>query len=66
VVEFDSEYVRGAAHERTGNGAAAGTDLNDGSIGQVPQRRCNPFDGLCVDEEVLSELGFGRHVLFRW
>ena len=57
-VELDAVKMRGACGEDRGDGAVAGTDLDDGASGDVAECVGDAVAGGFVGEEVLAELGF--------
>ena len=57
-VELDAVKMRGACGEDGGDGAVAGTDLDDGAVVDVAECVGDAVAGGLVGEEVLAELGF--------
>ncbi len=66
VIELNGDDVARSCRKRSGNGAAAGTDFEDGAAGKIAERGNNSLHGLRVVEEVLSEFGLRWHGLSRW
>ena len=65
AVELDGENAAGARSKSVGDSAAAGSDFDDRAAGEIAEGRDDPVDGDVVNEEVLTEPGFLRH-LIRW
>ncbi len=60
AVELDGDEASGAGGEDFGDGAVAGTDLDDRALGEVAEGVGDAVAGGVVDEEVLSEFGSAR------
>jgi hypothetical protein len=63
AVELDGDYMPGAACERTGDGAAAGADFYHSAPGKIAEGRNDSLGGAGIDEKILPELWFVRHLL---
>jgi len=63
MVQLDGQQMGCASGQSFGDGAAAGADFNDCAAGEIAQGGRDALNGLGIDEEVLTELGFGRHEL---
>lgn len=61
AVELDGEDMAGLGGKGASNGAAARANFDDGTAGEIAQRREDATDGACVGEKVLAEPGPGLH-----
>ena len=58
AIEFDGDEAASAGREQIGNGGFAGTDFDDGAIGEVAEGINDGLAGRWADEEILAEFGF--------
>ena len=56
AIEFDRDQALGARREDVGDGAVAGTDLDDSTLREVAQRVGDPVARVLIDKKILTKL----------
>lgn len=69
AVKLNRDKARGTRSEQLGDGGFAGSDFNDGTLGEIAESVDDGVTGRGADKEILSEFGFaagrdGRCSLF--